>query len=355
MTPLAPSAVTTFRDLLDRAQTNLFADTFPPAGAFVKKARLDASGNERIYWYFRADGGKKDVYVGPESPELLDRIQKHKTMRADARMSRSLVNMLKVAGLPSPPPSVGAVLDALQKAGVFRHRVALVGTHAFGTYGGLLGIRLSRANVATADLDLAQFRDVSIAIAEDEKLDFFTALKKVDPSYRPLSPALGENKAVAYINDKREKVELLSPRQGPDEDAPIPLPSVGSHAQGLRHMDYLIRELVPSVVLHGPGIVVNVPAPERYAIHKLIVAERRSADSAKAAKDIDQATTLIEAMWSYQQGDVIDAMREAAERGPRWREMLEAGLTKTKLNEDIKASLQDVIAASMTVPSRPAP
>jgi len=46
----------------------------------------------------------------------------------------------------------------------------------------------------------------------------------------------------------------------------------------------------------GPrsGVLVNVPQPVRYAIHKLIVATRRiPSAAAKARKDIEQAAALI--------------------------------------------------------------
>ena len=82
----------------------------------------------------------------------------------------------------------------------------------------------------------------------------------------------------ALRNARGYRVELLTPHQGADErgDDLVPLPSLpGLGAQPLRFLDYLLYGEVPTVVLHGPGIAVNVPAPERYAVHKLIVATRR--------------------------------------------------------------------------------
>jgi hypothetical protein len=53
---------------------------------------------------------------------------------------------------------------------------------------------------------------------------------------------------------------------------------------------------VNAVALHGPGIPINVRAPERFALHKLLVSRMRIATSrsqAKATKDLDQARALI--------------------------------------------------------------
>jgi hypothetical protein len=137
-----------------------------------------------------------------------------------------------------------------------------------------------------------------------------------------LSKALNEGKPIAYVNADRYKVELLAPNRGPERDEPISLPALGSHAQALRFLDFLIYDTIPAVILHGPGVVVNVPTPERFAVHKLIVAHWRVKDRAKVLKDLSQAAQLIEALWDIQRADLVEVLREAAGRGPAWREAL---------------------------------
>ncbi len=61
-------------------------------------------------------------------------------------------------------------------------------------------------------------------------------------------------------------------------------------------MDFLIREPVRSVLLYKGGIPVPVPAPERYGVHKLIVAAVRKSGQMKTAKDIAQAEQIRRAM-----------------------------------------------------------
>ena len=66
------------------------------------------------------------------------------------------------------------------------------------------------------------------------------------------------------------------------------------YAQGLPFLKFLIAEPIPAVALHRSGILLQIPRPERYAIHKLIVAQRRSGPvRAKAVKDLAQAYALI--------------------------------------------------------------
>lgn len=72
---------------------------------------------------------------------------------------------------------------------------------------------------------------------------------------------------------------------------------------------------------------MNVPSPERYAVHKLIVASRRVGPGrTKVAKDVAQATSLFEALAATRQGDLLrDAWEEAWRRGPTWRKALTVG------------------------------
>ena len=74
---------------------------------------------------------------------------------------------------------------------------------------------------------------------------------------------------------------------------------------------------------------VNVPAPERFAVHKLIVSMRRptgAVGSAKSRKDLAQSGELILACDQSGRGSAIEsAWREAWERGPHWRLGLQRG------------------------------
>src|SRR5215471_10505050 len=122
----APSLViqTTYAELLDRSAAAAFSEAFPEAGVFTPKTIRG-----RRYWYFQAPAGKgrTQKYVGPETPELLERIKSHKRARDDERERRALVSTLIRFGLPRPIPEIGNIVSALARAGVFRLRGVLVG------------------------------------------------------------------------------------------------------------------------------------------------------------------------------------------------------------------------------------
>jgi hypothetical protein len=78
------------------------------------------------------------------------------------------------------------------------------------------------------------------------------------------------------------------------------------------------------------GVLVQIPRPERFAIHKLIVADRRrdGPNSLKAVKDRAQAEFLIEALAEDRPDDLAEAYGDAAARGPRWSQRLAATLAR---------------------------
>ncbi len=94
-------------------------------------------------------------------------------------------------------------------------------------------------------------------------------------------------------------------------------------------MDYLIYEPARTVILHKAGVSVVVPLPERYAIHKLIIASRRKSEgpgSLKKSKDVAQASFLCEALVATRRGsDLAEAFNEAWDRGPYWQTAILAG------------------------------
>ncbi|MGH7015273.1 MAG: GSU2403 family nucleotidyltransferase fold protein [Stellaceae bacterium] len=314
---------TAYADLLDRAAAAAFSDAFPEDGVFTPKTLRG-----RRYWYFQAStaGGRQQRYVGPETPELLERIAHHKEARLDQRDRQALVSTLvRSAHLPRPTAEIGNILDALAKVGVFRLRGVLVGTVAYQTYSAMLGTRLPAAALQTGDVDVAQFADVSNAI-KDSVPPMLEVLRQVDKSFRPVPNLHDANLVTSYKAARGIRVDFLTPNRGAESDAPKALPALSTHAQQLRFLDYLIHDPVPAVVLHGNGVYVLVPSPHRYAIHKLIVAQRRHQGVAKIDKDIQQAEALLGVLTRKRGSELKAAWQEAYDRGPSWKQLLGEGL-----------------------------
>ena len=198
----------------------------------------------------------------------------------------------------------------------------------------------------TGDVDFAEFHAVSMLI-QDTMPAMLETLRAVDPTFRE-KPHLSRQSTTAYVNQAGFSVEFLTPNRGSDDQVgrPPKMPALGgAFAQPLRYLDFLIHNPVQSVLLHKGGIAVTVPAPERYAVHKLIVAVLRHdhpLGNAKSRKDITQAGLLIEALTlNSRQADLGFVWMEGWDRGPHWRERLTAG--RKRLNPEQTKLLRSAV------------
>lgn len=323
---------TMFAELCERAMDASFESDFDLSGRFVP---VEVKG--RRYWYFdrTVNGTTARVYVGPAADEeITRRVENFRDLKNDYRARRKLVSTLvRQAGFAQPEPMTGDIVAALARAGLFRLRGVLVGTVAFQCLGGVLGVRLPSTAMQTGDADFAQFHSISAAVG-DSLPPVMDLLREVDPSFHEV-PHISDGRASTQFASKTGyKVEFLTPNNGKDEygDAPARMPALGgAAAQPLRFLDFLIHEPVRSVLLHKSGVPVTVPAPERFAVHKVIVAARRRRDAAgyaKSSKDLHQVASLATALGAVRRhGDLAMAWSEAWERGPGWRDALEIGMT----------------------------
>ncbi|WP_328765800.1 nucleotidyltransferase family protein [Devosia aurantiaca] len=328
MERIALPVQTLFAELVERAHAHQLQTEFDVAGRFITR-----SLNGREYWYFRSAmkaGERTDKYVGPDSEELRRLIKNHETARDDYKQRRQLVTALERTGIKGPDARTGRILEALANAGIFRMRAVVVGTTAYQTYAGLVGAKLAASNAITEDLDLAQFKTISVAVDDEVDVPLLEILQTVDPEFRPVPDTFSPGRNSHYAVGTGYRVDVLTPNRGPDDDALVTLPSIRSDAQPLRFLDFLIFQEVRSVALWGPGIPINVPAPERYALHKLMVSRLRLAtkeSQTKAQKDLRQAVELIRALMPTRPYELKDLWAELNDRGPRWRQLANEALS----------------------------
>jgi len=192
----------------------------------------------------------------------------------------------------------------------------------------------------TQDVDFAQFWGVSENIGESmpPPLD---VLRGVDPTFREVPNVDDPFVSSQFRNRAGFRVDFLTPNRGADEHQgrPVRMKALaGAGAQPLRHLDFLIHKPERSVLLYAGGVPVTVPRAERYAVHKIVVAVERR-EQVKSAKDLLQASTLIEALAVKRPIELASSWKTAWDTGPRWREKLEAG------RERLPAPIRDTLDA----------
>ncbi len=300
--------------------------------------------NGRVYLYdkFRIGTQMRSRYLGEGSDELRARLAQAQDLKAAQEARREtmarLARVLRAEGFSAADRDTGSLLLAFARAGVFRLGGTLVGTAAYALYQGELGVRFDSEELAqTGDIDFASFERLSVALGdrvEQEPGDILQALK-FDPVPGLEGPQVWkwrQNRGVAMV-------EFLTPAFG--TETVKPLPALGVSAQALNYLNFLIAEPIPAIALYRSGVLVQIPRPERFAIHKLIVADRRRAagDQTKSRKDRGQAAFLIRVLAEDRPDDLHAAYQDALSRGPRWRERIEASL---KLLPETKQILDQI-------------
>ncbi|HEY8077154.1 MAG TPA: GSU2403 family nucleotidyltransferase fold protein [Labilithrix sp.] len=274
-----------------------------------------------LYWQLRDVTSRlRQVYLGPakdaRARQLRDALVRYKEGR------RAIVDDLEriaaayvASGGARHQGDHFKIVDALARAGVFRAGAVLVGSHAFVSIGAALGVSWTADTIATADVDFGRDRLVSVACDALEPLDAPGVLRRVDPSFF-LVPELDLRAPSTSMRSRARgvKVDFLTTAKTPRDHTPRPLALLGIAAQPLRYMDYLVREDVHRALFVGRApVLVNVPHPGRFALHKLAVAAQRSggASAIKARKDRAQAAALLVALADLDPGALKHAVAAA--------------------------------------------
>lgn len=290
--------------------------------------------NTKAYWYDRFRQGERIVerYIGEDDDQLRRRLDRHEALKVTSRERRTetsrLIRLLRSEGFLAPDLATGQILTAMARSGVFRLGGTVVGTQAFRQYEGVLGVRIGADQAAqTNDIDIASFERLSIAL--EDKVEPHLADVFADMKFDPV-PAMEDRRVWRWKQSRQQTlVEFLTPSFQKEEGL-RDLPALGVSAQALHFLNYLIAEPIAVPLLYRDGAVIQIPRPERYAVHKLIVSERRRKGQAadKARKDRAQAAFLIRVLIAEDPHALADAWQTARDKGKAWRDSIDAALAR---------------------------
>ncbi|GAC1541218.1 MAG: GSU2403 family nucleotidyltransferase fold protein [Ramlibacter sp.] len=293
-------------------------------GSFNKK---QLKSGAYWYWQFRDLQGKvRQVYLGPESEKLQALIAQHRhgrlqTASVDKRIA-TLAATCKLQGCETVTLQHGRVIMRLDDYGFFQAGGVLVGTHAFLALSNLLGVSWLHG-MRTNDIDFAHAgKNVSLALPGTLEVKLHDALTSLEMG---LIPAPGGATYLTPNADLRVDLITSSVRGGAK---PFTMPGLGASLQPLKFMEYALQDTTQTVVIYNEeAVVVTVPRPMRYALHKILVmAEREDRFRDKLRKDAMQVAALLQ--WGLRHGkqQLEVAANDIRTRGPGWRSRLKNGL-----------------------------
>lgn len=323
---IAPALQTLFADLAQQVATA------PVAGSVYRRNR---NGIEYLYAKLPVGNDRIDRFIGkaddPQAVALADEMRQGANLM---KQRRRIVSLLRSGGLPGPDRMLGATLDAIAHASLFRDGAVLIGTAAYLVSGPVLGHRLPAPTLMTGDLDLAT---ASLLLAADPPERLEAILRRADPSFTAVMPLTRGALPSRFRNAQGYLVDLVTPQLRRSDTNPMPLAALGAGATPLQHLAWLLEDPMPTVALWGGGVPVTIPQPQRFAVHKLILAQRRdAANRMKRSKDLAQAKALIEVLLRQDRFALADALDDARARGKQgWADPIERSLSELGLAAEL--------------------
>ena len=267
------------------------------------------------------------IFLGAASVELSALIEQHRQGDATTIHLRQLARQSIAAGCLSIVSSHAKIIERLADAGFFRAGGILVGTHVYMAYQNYLGIRWQSA-AQTLDLDFAHAgRNISVAIPSDVTMDMGSEIEALKMGFVPVKSL------TTYVKSDEQDLQIdfvtCRHRGG---DTPVLIKALKATMQPLKFMEFSMEAPIQVTLLAQRGpITVNAPAPERYALHKLLVyGERPQNMRVKATKDLAQAASLIDYLAKNDAELLNDTWNGLISRGPGWRSRAIEGLTALK-------------------------
>lgn len=319
--PVPPPLLTLYADLVQQVR-------FAGRGGTAYQRSL--GGSSYLYAKIPVAGTRRDVFLGRADDAAAQ--EKAATLRDEAvaaRERRATVRTLRLRGLRGPDNWLGKILDAVADADLFNRGMVLVGTGAYQLMEPLVAHYLPKASQMTGDVDLVT---ANLAIASESGEPMETILRRADPTIAAV-PELDLRDPSSRFKGRDAMVELLTPVLRRTDATPMPLEQLGAGAAPLQYLRWLMEQPMEAVALWGSGVRVTTASPARYAVHKLILAQKRLRTSReKRFKDLAQAEALIRVLRAADPFAIEDALDDAREQGdegwarPIARSLAELGL-----------------------------
>ncbi len=323
---LSTNAQTSYAQLVDAALSSAhFRSVSDLPGAFSYKM---VKGYK--YWYFQYTepaGKLKQVFVGPDS-EAVQALMMKKSGDSVSMQLQPLAASCVALGCEDVLNKHLKVISRLAEYGFFQAGGVLIGTHAFQAYGNLFGVKWGDST-RTQDIDFAHAgKSISLALPSNIVLNTQSAIESLEMGLLPISGLTGKQGAT-YLSPKDPsfRLDFLTTLHRGFE-TPYLHPRLGISLQPLKFMEFSLEHVQQAVLFNKENaVLVNVPHPARYALHKLIVyGEREGAYIVKSSKDLLQAASLMSLLKERRPWDVTEAWEDLKKRGSGWIKRVELGI-----------------------------
>lgn len=323
---LTSTAQTAYAQLLDVALTAEHLRTVADlSGSFASKI---VKGHK--YWYYQytePSGNLRQIFVGPDNEAVMSLLQAKEQPAATEGLIPLAASAVAL-GCAEILPKHLKVIRRLSEYGFFRAGGVLIGTHAFLAYGNMLGVHWGDSSL-TQDIDFAHAgKNIALALPSNVQVETHEAIESLQMGLLPISTLQGKSGATYLApRDPGFRLDFLTTLHRGGEEK-YEHPQLNVTLQPLKFMEFSLIQVQQAVVFNTSGaVVVNIPHPARYALHKLIVyGEREGAFAAKATKDLVQAASLLQYYKDHRTWEIKEAYEDMVSRGKGWISRFERGI-----------------------------
>ncbi|WP_323025766.1 nucleotidyltransferase domain-containing protein [Castellaniella sp.] len=257
---------------------------------------IDAHGNSRS--------------LGPESEKTHAILTEYEAGRQRARarydgLSDKLIGqarMNRALRLGRLPQAAASILGALNTAGLDREFL-VVGTHALFAYEAMAAVQVRPGALASQDLDLCfdarrPLLLVTKKLGSHQDKGLLGLLQKVDKSYEPMN-AKGVFRAV---NASGFMVDLITPQRPMKDNHPVTFGQDDLVAAEVPNLHWLINApkcQVVTIASSGRPVMMEVPDPRAFALHKAWLSQQPAREPAKRQRDKGQAAIVVAIVGQY--------------------------------------------------------
>ncbi len=269
----------------------------------------------KLYWYdcYRTGNKVRSRYLGPDTVEIAAQVRQHHAQRqallALRKERQRLIHVLKLDRQTLCSAGTANFIAAFAAQGGFAEGAVLVGEQAFRFY----ALELGLADLSALTSSREPCRQVALAAPEPAPV----ALQEVVRTLPVVAHGRGGDWPWRWRRGTAE-VDIAYLAACQDADEAFRLTPDRASRFGPSLLNYLIADPLPAALACRKGVLLRIPRPERFAIHKLLMAKLRAEAGSEEYVDRDrrQAAALLGVVTRARPNDVRTAWDEAVALWP---------------------------------------
>lgn len=253
---------------------------------------INAAGNSKSLG--RRSPETEQLYAQYSTGKALA-LEKYQGLKARLADQSRLNRAVRLGRLPS---IVGVILQRLDEARALAD-LRVVGTHAIYAYESMAGAELKMELLASGDVDLLYDvrKQVSIIAKKLEGSGLLGLLQKVDKTF-----AISSDQRFRAVNKDGFMVDLIGQEKGMRFTKPALMAAGDLEVVEVPNLEWLANApRMEQVVIasNGEPLMMPVPDPRAFAIHKAWLSHQVDREPVKKQRDLNQAIMVMQLLQEY--------------------------------------------------------